>query len=169
MRLNDPVTLMSIWKSQFSGVSFARARSTTLTPALLTRISMRPRSAMTPSTTSFTRGLSVTSAAKQWAAGPMLSQTAFSLTSSLPMTTTRAPSRAQTRAMAAPTPEPPPVMSTTFSDSFIQATLSMLARSSEALSRLAASRSLATMRCSVERARSSPVAAISKASWSRLS
>src|SRR4051812_27968601 len=99
----------------------ARPRSRTASrtgamPALLTRMSMPPCSATTPSTAAVTAAESATSKTATPPGPPnSASRSAVSLAapSARSLTTTRAPSRASRAAIAAPNPEPAPVTSAT--------------------------------------------------------
>src|SRR5271170_32824 len=106
-----------------SGLSTSLARAM---PALLIRISIVPNAAMKSANIFATAALLDTSATNGRAAPPARSISVTTLAADsglMSLTPTFAPSRANVSPISRPSPDPPPVISTTLSFSFIDALL----------------------------------------------
>jgi hypothetical protein len=100
-----PVTLMSRIRAH-SASSFSSTVPTALTPALLTRMSMRPKRSATASIAASTDARSATSATKP-------SRRSSSPSTAMSRTATADPRSARASAVARPIPEAPPVTTET--------------------------------------------------------
>ncbi|MBT9166593.1 MAG: hypothetical protein DDT25_01284 [Chloroflexi bacterium] len=112
LRKNSPFRLRFIMESQARSLISSAGSMTGLVPALFTRISIRPNSALTRSTRLFISSSRPTCAAtaRDFLPSPFISSATFSRSGSFRLAiTTSAPARASPRAAAFPIPRLPPV------------------------------------------------------------
>src|SRR5215831_5636327 len=106
---NRPFTLTAITRSSSSSEISVTGLLTCAVPALLTRMSSRPKAASVERTAASISAARVTSQPRASALVPISSATACAAPASTSSTQTRAPSRANVSAMHRPMPEPAPV------------------------------------------------------------
>ena len=115
MRKNGALRFTAMCASNSSGVVSSRVPRD-VSPAALTRLSTRPKAAIAAVTQDRAWATSAMSAWRNTASVPAAPRSAASASPGSrrrPATATRAPSRAAARAMAAPSPWVPPLISTT--------------------------------------------------------